>query len=1017
MISIMPGSAAQAILRSSSSRLPRRGLILSVVAVVAACSALCPPTPVHAQGLGNRSLPGDAYFAMFGPYYDGDYASAIRGFRDSARGGLVSVEGRWVDAICQHTMMGESYYQMGDLANALDQYAAACKLFLAHRDWMLRVEFPANIEQQNNPRVTITWGASTRAMKIGNFPEKFQVLHGRIDNQQAASQGGVIAPPSLRPANVIEIARCIAVAIRRRGEIMGPTCEHDPLTGQLVDALSRRPGPPNHWAQCFVEIQYGMALSAANKQVQAISELQRGLLAGGTLDHPMTSLAFLELGKIAFAQEKYDAAYLAFLEATYSAAWFDRFDVMEEAFHYAQLMHIISGQQGVFAPAVPAAAWAKSKRLRTMNVTLLTGLAENLLAAGDTNNASNTIGQARTNLGRAECLQGAIGCRLNFQTARIQLAQGNNLGGGTSLVAALNYQRKASPSLFQIVLADAMFTSGGVTERLADLLYANVLREPTSRDWRLDPLDVIAIQSTPHVPPMEHWFELALARKEHEKALEIADRIRRHRFHAILPLGGRLLALRWVLQAPKELLSEPAVLQKQDLLNRFAAYDALNQQASAARAALEQLPLLPQDDAEQKKQLELFQQLGTASGNQEQLLNQIGLARVAAEQPFPPLKAVKDTQKELPPGSLVLAFFQTSRNLHAFAFTHDQYAYFTLDSPNKLKVEMADLFKKMSLYDRNAPIPVEDLASDAWKTPAASILKKLSNGAGPDDWARYKELIIVPDSFLWYVPFEALPLPGSPEGAPLISHLNIRYAPTMSLVLGDKRNQKPLSKTAIVAGKVLPRDDESVAKGVAEQIAGAIPGSTIFTTSAPATGNLMGTQFDRLVMLTDMEETDKLPFGWSPLQLDRGKPGANLSDWMQLPWGCPEQIVFPTFHSPAEFGLKKGGTGDEMFLTVCGLMASGSRSMLLSRWRVGGRSTNDFVREYSQELPHLPAAEAHRRAITLVRGTNVDPREEGRLRAPATLEEFKPEHPFFWAGYMLVDSSAYVAKEQKPAAE
>jgi CHAT domain-containing protein len=85
---------------------------------------------------------------------------------------------------------------------------------------------------------------------------------------------------------------------------------------------------------------------------------------------------------------------------------------------------------------------------------------------------------------------------------------------------------------------------------------------------------------------------------------------------------------------------------------------------------------------------------------------------------------------------------------------------------------------------------------------------------------------------------------------------------------------------------------------------------------------------------------------------------------------------------------------------------------------VGGKSTADFVREYTQELPHLPAAEAHRRAVTLVRGTKTDPREEPRLRAPNTLEEFTPEHPFFWAGYMLVDSSAYAPRPKKePAAE
>jgi hypothetical protein len=896
---------------------------LSTTALLFIAASFLANAPASAQGV--LTIPNNAYFQMFGSFYDGDYNSAGRGFRNSARGALVSVEGPWVDSICYYTMIGECHYQMGDLAGALDQYASACKLFLAHRDWMLRVEFPAGVDPENNPRVTITWGAPMRPLKIGHYPDKYQVLQGRLDNARVAAQGGVIAPPTLRPVDVIEICRCLALAIRRRGELMGPTCEHDPLTAQLVDALSRRPGPPNHWAQCFVEIQLGMALSSANKHVQAISELQRGLLAGGVCDHPLTSLALLELGKLAFAQEKYDVALTYFMEATYSAAWFDRFDVMEEAFREAQLTHLISGQPGVLKPIAPAIAWAKTKRLGTLQVTLLNGLAENLLATGDVNSAATTIGLARGGLGRAEGGNGLLGSRVNFQSARIQLAQGNTTGGAGSLVAALNYQKKASPGLFQIALADTMFTSGRVTERLADLLYANVLREPTPRDWLVDPLDVIAIQANPHPLPMEHWFELALQRKELEKALEIADRIRRHRFHSVLPLGGRLLALRWVLQAPKELLNEPAQLQRNDLFNRFAAYAALNQQATAARTELEQMPLLPPAEADQKKQAELFLKLGNACGGQETLLNQIALARVAAEQPFPPLRAVKDTQKDLPPGSLVLAFFQTSRNLHAFAFTNEQYAYFTLDNPAKLKTELFDLLKKLSLHDRNQPVSIDDLQGDAWRAPAASILKKLSNSARPDDWAKYKELIIVPDSFIWYVPWEALPLPGSADGDPLISHLNIRYAPTMSLVLGDKRGAKPLSKTAIVAGKILPRDDETVAIGVAEQLAAALPGSTVFRETLPVPGGLFGTQFDRLVLLTDIEDGDKLPFGWSPLQLDRGKAGGTLSDWMMLPWGSPEQVIVPTFHTAAEFGLKKGGVGDEVFYSVCGLMASGSR--------------------------------------------------------------------------------------------
>ena len=56
----------------------------------------------------------------------------------------------------------------------------------------------------------------------------------------------------------------------------------------------------------------------------------------------------------------------------------------------------------------------------------------------------------------------------------------------------------------------------------------------------------------PHGLIYEHWFEAAVSRKDHELAVEVADRARRHRFLSTLPFGGRLESLRWVLEGPKE---------------------------------------------------------------------------------------------------------------------------------------------------------------------------------------------------------------------------------------------------------------------------------------------------------------------------------------------------------------------------------------------------------------------------------------------------------------------------------
>ena len=94
----------------------------------------------------------------------------------------------------------------------------------------------------------------------------------------------------------------------------------------------------------------------------------------------------------------------------------------------------------------------------------------------------------------------------------------------------------------------------------------------------------------------------------------------------------------------------------------------------------------------------------------------------------------------------------------------------------------------------------------------------------------------------------------------------------------------------------------------------------------------------------------------------------SLNDWISLPWGGPDQIILPGYHTVAEDALKRMNRlapGNEVFLSVCGLMASGARTVLLSRWRSGGQSSYDLVREFAQELPHTSPADAWQRAVLL----------------------------------------------------
>jgi hypothetical protein len=86
-------------------------------------------------------------------------------------------------------------------------------------------------------------------------------------------------------------------------------------------------------------------------------------------------------------------------------------------------------------------------------------------------------------------------------------------------------------------------------------------------------------------------------------------------------------------------------------------------------------------------------------------------------------------------------------------------------------------------------------------------------------------------------------------------------------------------------------------------------------------------------------------------------------------------------------------------------MASGARTVLVSRWRTGGQMNLQLVREFVQELQQSPADMAWQRAVMLAWETPLDAAQEPRLKRLAEgTEPPGADHPFFWAGYLLVDT-------------
>ncbi len=972
--------------------------LVSLVSLVA--------TPAAFAQVASKQAPNQAYYLAKETYNLGRYTDALRGFRQAARDGVVGIDGRWIDAICYHTMAGECLFELGQVGDALEQYEAALNLYVRFKDWMLRVKFPETIlpADASTRRAKIKWGRSSRTVGLANISKGIQVLTGRLDNDLVVQRGGVVSRPELRLVAVHEIVHCIGVALVRRREIMGPACKLDPFTQELVNAAERKSTLPNHWSQVWAEAILGFAYVAADRHPEAVTAFQRSLVIDGELDHPVTGAALKELGRIAFMQGKYDAAMGYLHEATLSAAQFRQFVVMEEAFRIGAITHMVSGRKGIYPPLAAATDWARGKS-RPLETSLFLLAAECSAEQSLTPAAVRFLAEAEGAMARSQILGSRIGARYHYQAAHVSFQQGNLTKGQAALADMKAFQQDGSLRLFQIALANRLYADGEVSPRVCADLFEKTLHEPNDEDWTLDPMETLTVVMTPRELPLQNWFEVVLReRKDQAKALEIADAIRRARFHSTLPLGGRLNALRWILEAPKSSLSDRALLQRQSLLVKFPDYAKLSATAKTVRENLSKFPLVPDTVEEKKEQATLLDELAKLSVAQEIMLNDIALRRLPSEFVFPPLRETKDVQAAMHEGQLTLAYLNTARAVYAFIVSKKELSVFTLSDPGQVARTLAKMLQNMGHFDRNAALSHDQLANDDWKTQAMELRKMLVD-LKPNHW-EFDELVVVPDSVLWYVPFEALQVAGKQGPTPIMSRIRMRYAPTFALTVPSGQGRRRNATMGVVAGKLFPRDEDDVADAAFAEIKSVDSRAARLQSPIPAVSSLFASLCNRMVVLDEIDDKVRGTFAWSPMQIDRGKPGSDLASWFALPWQAPEQMILPGFQTAAATGLRQGGTGDEIFLTVCGLMATGSRTVLLSRWRTGGQTCVDLMREFVRTLPRKSASKAWQRSVRLSLITEMDPDLEPRFNSSGSDARLTAEHPFFWSGYMLVDTGA-----------
>ena len=904
------------------------------------------------------------------------------------RNGRRNIQGRYIEAIPGLAMMGECYWQMGNLPAVRELSDQIIQIVNRHR-FLGGVQWKGALEPGVVAKRAYLW-PDAAAVQVTPFRDRIPITSGAPVTEGRLLAGGPIESLNLRNMDIGEIMRGIAIASYRRRVLLGPLSENDPGAQLLLDSTKYPSTMPLPIGRTMIGAVRSVGYFGSLDDARTITDATTKGFYSGTA-HPLSGITLLAATNALAGSKNPQATIPAAMRTVHTLGALGQLEFLGDAMQLAagcatpQLAPAIADSASVIASAL-----LRESRLATLHC-LIAG-ADASITAGNLDMAAKMLNNAETIANRRDVTVPRVAAYGAYVRARLAAASGSSLGSiqSTPLDKALvpvfgfalnNRSRRqmlvSMPRVYQYgLIRQAMGKSLG--DNSGDKLLQAYCEDPPVEVWRRDPIDGLAGAMVDRTAAHATRISLAAAAGYGEKLLQAVDLMLASRFNSQLPLGGRVAQVRAISRADEKSLPPGLV----ELRNKPG--NPINDVRAAVAA-----PGKPTLD-----RIAMTEAKACAAALGRIHLPQITLPTLDPKAPI----------AKLPTKTGLLTFTSVGNRVLATLSTNGRVVMWTVAGSNRLPTEIAKVLKGIGVgKTRGERIPQDE----AWKTDAIALRRHLL----PDDSTitaeKFDELIIVPDGALWYLPFEILPL--FEADSPLIGDsIKIRYVATPALALKPVTESVPNRRVGIATGKFFAPRDPDLNQQIVDSIVEVLNDPLQLPDANQTPTALLGHEIGHLAVAAPQTPNTKNFLLTSMAPYEQTSPLGNLAAWLRFPARVPSSVVLAGFRTP--MGVGRMGDGNEIFNTLCALNVSGVRNVLISRWAVGGESTAIVLREFLQELPFTGMNEAWKRAQMVLRGTELDPAGEPLLiQAEHEREGLTGDQPLFWSGYLISSPSGHAS--------